>query len=292
MFGYYTNAFESYGDRKAHRVILALESLTVADELGRFHRWYKWADLRKPGVMKTRWKELPQKPQDDCCNSYNSALATLGSPKQPSYSHPKLLGRYFDHIYHMSQNIRQLTRKNWDKATDYNELVYNREFNKLLSHLRGSGDLEYSTRETPGPTSLLNPEIILPEADFRVAHENKKGWISEEWICGDEAPSQYSHDRLQAWLDWKGSPAELDREEDNIDKTNHEALYGDHLEDYPDEMPDLEDCDSVKTSLYDHTCIHRYQHRYGGSQGNAQFEHGPAGIASNPRDQRLSQSSW
>ena len=43
----------------------------------------------------------------------------------------------------------------------------------------------------------------------------------------------------------------MNREEDDIDKINHEALYDDHLEDYPDEMPDLEDSDSVNTSLYD-----------------------------------------
>ena len=194
MFGYYINTFKSYGAQKGHRAILALECLTVADELGRFHWWYKRADLQKPGVMKTRWKELPQKPQDDCHNSYNSALAALGSPKQPSYGHQKLLGWYFDHVYHMSRNIRQLTWKSQDKATDYNELVYNRELNELLSHLRGSEDLEYSTRQMPGPTSLLNPEIILPEADFWVAHENKKGWILEEWVCREEAPSQYSKD--------------------------------------------------------------------------------------------------
>ena len=149
MFGYYIDTFESYGAQKGHRAILALECLTVADELGRFHRWYKRADLRKPGVMRTWWKELPQKLQDDCCNSYNSALAALGSPMQPSYGHPKLLGRYFDHIYHMSQNIGQLTRKNWDKATNYNKSVYNRELNELLSHLRGSGDLEYTTQKMP-----------------------------------------------------------------------------------------------------------------------------------------------
>ena len=201
--------------------------------------------------MKTWWKELSQKPQDDCCYSYNSALAALGSPKQPSYGHLKLLGWYFNHIYHMSRNIGHLTRKSRDKATDYNKSVYNRELNKLLSHLQGSGDLEYSTRDTPGPISLLNPEIILPKTDFRVAHENKKGWISEEWVCRDEVPSQYSHDHLQARMDWNGSPAKLDREEDDIDKTNHEALYDDHLEDYPDEMPDLEDPNSVNNSLYD-----------------------------------------
>ena len=145
-------------------------------------------------------------------------------PKQPSYGHPKLLGRYFDHVYHMSRNIGQLTQKSWDKDTDYNESVYDWELNELLSHLRGSGDLEYSTRSLPGPASLLNPEIILPEADFQATHGKKKGWIVDEWMY-DEEPSQYCYDRLQAQLGWNRNPDELEREEDDIDKTDHEALY-------------------------------------------------------------------
>ena len=81
MFGYYINTFESYGARKGHQAILALECLTVADELVRLHQLYKKADLQKPGFMRTQWKELPQEPQDDCQNSYNSAFAALGSSK-------------------------------------------------------------------------------------------------------------------------------------------------------------------------------------------------------------------
>ena len=58
MFGYFIDALECHGARKGHQAILALECFTVADQLGRFHRWYKQADLQKPGVMKTGWKEL------------------------------------------------------------------------------------------------------------------------------------------------------------------------------------------------------------------------------------------
>ena len=166
MFGYYIDAFKCHGAQKGHRAILALECFTVADQLGRFHRWYKRADLRKPGVMKTRWKELPHEPQDDCHSSYNSMLAAMGSPMQPSYGHPKLLGRYYDHVYHQSQNIGQLTRKKWDDSTDYNESVYNQELNELLSYLQGSQDLNYLTRPHPGPSSLLNPEIVRPKEEF------------------------------------------------------------------------------------------------------------------------------
>ena len=133
MFGYYIDAFECHGAQKGHQAILALECFTVADQPGRFHRWYKQADLQKPGVMKTQWKKLPHEPQDDCHSSYNSVLAAMGSPMQPSYGHPKLLGQYYDHVYHQSRNIRQLTRKKQDDSTNYNESVYNRELNELLS---------------------------------------------------------------------------------------------------------------------------------------------------------------
>ena len=136
MFGYYIDAFECYGAQKGHRAILAQECFMVADQLLRFHHWYKRVDLQKPGVMNTRWEELPHEPQDDCCSSYNSTLAAMGSPMQASYRHPKLLGRYYDHMYHQSQNIGQLTWKKWDDSTNYNESVYNQELNELLSYLQ------------------------------------------------------------------------------------------------------------------------------------------------------------
>ena len=179
MFRHYIDTFECHGAQKGHRAILALECFRVADELGRYHRWYKRADLWKPRVLKTQWKELPHEPQDDSHSSYNSALAAMGNPKQPPYGHPKLLGRYFDHVYHQSQNIGQLTLKNRYQATDYNELVYNQKLNKLISHLRGVGDLDYSPKHQPEPVSLLNPEIIFHEAAFLTPHGKKKGWISE-----------------------------------------------------------------------------------------------------------------
>ena len=145
----------------------------------------------------------------------------MGSPKQPSYGHTKLLGWNFDHVYHQSQNIVHLTQKNWDKTTNYNEFVYNWELNELLSHLQGSGDLNHSTRHQLEPVSLLNPEMILPKGAFLVAYKEKKDWIDEVWKCGGEKLSQYSHDDLQARLDWNGDPKNLKREEDTIDKIEH-----------------------------------------------------------------------
>ena len=117
--------------RQGHGAILALECLMVADELGWYHCWYKRADLQKPGIEKTHWKDLPSTPQEDHQSSYISGLAALGSPKQPSYGHPQVLGQYFDHVYHQSRNVGQLTRKAQDKATDYNETIYTWELGEI-----------------------------------------------------------------------------------------------------------------------------------------------------------------
>ena len=248
MFGHYINSFECHRAWKRHQAILTLECFMVADELGRYHHWYKRVDLTRPRIRQTWWKDLLQDPQDDSHSSYCSALAAMGDPKQPSYGHPKLLGWYFNHMYHQSQNIGHLTQKAWDKTTDYNESVYNCELNELISHLRGVGDLDFSTRHQLEPMSLLNPEIILPEAAFQAAHRKKKGWIDKSWTCGGEKLGQYSHNDLEARLDWNGKPEELEREKDAIDEIDHEAMY---LDDYQDDIPDLEESKSVSNSVYD-----------------------------------------
>ena len=188
MFRHYIDSFKCHGAWKGHWAILALGCFMVVDELGRYHWWYKQADLLKPRILETRWKELPSDPQDDSQSSYTSALATLGSPKQPSYGDLKLLGRYFNHMYHQSRNIGRLTRKSWDKATNYNETVYDLELNELISHLRGIEDLNHSPRHKLVPTSLLNPEIVLPETVFQAACGKKTGWIDESCICEGETP--------------------------------------------------------------------------------------------------------
>ena len=55
---------------------------------------------------------------------------------------------------------------------------------------------------------------------------------------------------MQARLDWNGHPREPEREEDDADKKDHEALYSE-LDDYPDDILDLEESKSVHTSVYD-----------------------------------------
>ena len=135
LFAHNIEAFKCHGARQGHRAILVLECLMVADELGRYHHWYKRADLEKPGIEKTHWKDLASVPMEYHQSSYISGLAAQGSPKQPSYGHPQVLGQYFNNVYHQSRNVGQLTWKARDKTTDYNETVYTRELGKILSYL-------------------------------------------------------------------------------------------------------------------------------------------------------------
>ena len=210
LFTHYIEAFECHGARQGHWAILALECLTVADELGRYHRWYKRADLRKPGIEKMHWKDLPSVPQEDHRSSYASRLAALGSPKQPLYRHLQKLGHYFNHVYHQSRNVGQLTRKSQDQDTSYNKTVYMQELREILSYLSGFGDLGHTPRHKKNPTSLLNPEILLPEADFQALRGQDSRWIGDKSWAEGEQIQPFEHDGLQTWANWVGDPEELE----------------------------------------------------------------------------------
>ena len=52
-------------------------------------------------------------------------------------------------------------------------------------------------------------------------------------------------------MDWHGDPGEIDIKQDKIDKIDHEAMYSDAEGDPLGDPPDLEESDSVNTSVYD-----------------------------------------
>ena len=49
-------------------------------------------------------------------------------------------------------------------------------------------------------------------------------------------------------MDWNGKDEELQRPKDDVDKIDHEAMY---LEDYSDDIPDLENTEDLNSSVYD-----------------------------------------
>ena len=187
-------------------------------------------------------------PQEDHWSSYTSGLAALRSPKQPSYGHPQKLGCYFDHVYHQSWNVGQLTQKSQDQDTGYNEMVYTQELGEILSYLSGFGDLSHAPRHKKTLASLLNLEIILPEANFQALWGQDSGWIGDESWAEGEQIQQFEHDGLQTQVDWVGDLEELEQVNDEVDQKDHEEMY---LEDYPDDVLDLEDTSSIEVLVQD-----------------------------------------
>ena len=184
--------------------------------------------------MKTKWMDLPREPQDASA----SALAMLGSPKEPSYSHPKILGWYFGHIYHQSHYIGQLTRKSRDISIGHNQDVYNLELNEILSHFREIRELNVVVPlRTPVPTSIVNLEVILPTAAYKAAFGKKQGWMDNSSTCDGEIPQTYILDGCEARVDWCVGEKHLERPRDVLDEIDHKALY---LQDYNDKVLELE----------------------------------------------------
>ena len=203
---------------------------------------------RSPEARYRGWKDLPSVPQEDHQSSYASRLAALGSPKQPLYGHPQKLNHYFDHIYHQSRNVGQLTRKSRDQDTGYNETVYMQELGEILSYLSGFGDLSHAPRHKKTLAFLLNPEIILPEANFQALQGQDAGWIGDESWAEGEQIQPYEHDGLQTRVDWVGDLEELEQVNNEVDWKDHEEMY---LEDYPDDVLDLEDTSSAEVLVQD-----------------------------------------
>ena len=95
---------------------------------------------------------------------------------------------------------------------------------------------------------MLNPEIILPEAAFQSFRGKNTGWLDEDSWAEGEKVKPYEHNWLQTQVDWCSDPEELVRTNDAVDQKDHESMY---LEDYPEDMPDLEETMSTGTSIYD-----------------------------------------
>ena len=101
-------------------------------------------------------------------------------------------------------------QKSQDQDTGYNETVYTRELREILSYLSGFRDLSHAPRHKKTPASLLNPEIILPEANFQALRGQDARWIGDESWVEEEQIQQYEHDRLQTRVNWVGDPEELE----------------------------------------------------------------------------------
>ena len=149
---------------------MVYECLVVAAGLGRYHHWQCQASHQDRDTYD--WTKVPVIPKDDFRHKYSPALDLLGNAQNPAYAHPKLLGRCFDNVYFCGRIIGDLPeRGRAPHSEERTKLINNQEYEELVHRLENTLDL---TLESPSysmvPTSLVNPDIVLPHQEFRKRH--------------------------------------------------------------------------------------------------------------------------
>ena len=167
MFSHYVNHLECTGSLEGHRTLMVYECLVVAAALGRYHHWQRRVS---PQDWDTHdWIKVPVIPKGDFRLKYSPALTLLGNAQNPAYAHPKLLARCFDNVYFCRRIIGDLpVRGRAPHSEERTKLIYDQEYEELVHRLENMLDL---TLESPSysmvPTSLVNPDIVLPHHEFQ-----------------------------------------------------------------------------------------------------------------------------
>ena len=96
------------------------------------------------------------------------ALTLLGNAQNPAYAHPKLLRCCYDNVYYNGQLIGDLLARGKPPTEEQSKKVYTQEYQEVVARIENSLDLtEESPSYSVAPTSLVNPDIVLPPNLFR-----------------------------------------------------------------------------------------------------------------------------
>ena len=167
MFSHYMHHLESSGSHEGHRTLMVHKCLQVAAALGRYHWWQRRVSHQEKSEN-TDWNKVLAVPKDDFRHKYSPALTLLGNIQNPAFAHPKLLGRCYDNVYHNGQLIGDLPARGKPPTEDQSNKIYTQEYQEVVARIENSLNL---TEDSPSysiiPTSLVNPDIVLPHRLFR-----------------------------------------------------------------------------------------------------------------------------
>ena len=231
MFSHYVNHLECTSSLEGHRTLMVHECLVVAAALGQYHHWQRRVNPQDQDTHD--WTKVPVVLKGDFWYKYSPALTLLGNAQNPAYAHPKLLGRCFDNVYFWGRIIGDLpARGRAAHSEERTKTIYNRECEELVHRLENMLDLNL---ESPSysivPTSLVNPDIVLPHHGFRECHGLPE-------LPPGRAPDQreYSMDGARALVDLDWSQRTPIFHPDDIDRDPRFNQYP-----YPDDDLDYED---------------------------------------------------
>ena len=166
MFSHYVYHLEGSGSLEGHQTLMVHKCLQVAAVLGQYHRWQCRVSHQEKSEN-TNWNKVPVVPKDDFQHKYSPALPLLGNAQNPAFAHPKLLGHCYN-VYHNGWLIGDLPARGKPPTEDQSKKIYTQEYQEVVTRIENSLDL---TEESPSysiiPTSLVNPDIVLPHRLFR-----------------------------------------------------------------------------------------------------------------------------
>ena len=167
MFSHYVHHLEGSGSLEGHQTLMVHKCLQVAAALGRYHWWQCWVGHQERSEN-TDWNKVPVVPKDDFRHKYSLALTLLGNAQNLAFAHPKLLGCCYDNVYHSGRLIGDLPARGKPPTEDQSKKIYTQEYQEVVARIENSLDvMEESPSYSIIPTSLVNPDIVLPHRLFR-----------------------------------------------------------------------------------------------------------------------------
>ena len=240
MFSHCVHQLENSGSLKGHRTLIVHECLQVVAALSQYHRWQCWVNLREISSENADWNKIPKVAKDDFRYKYSPALTLLGNAQNPVFAHPKLLGRCYDNVYHNGWFIGDLPARGKPPTEEQSMKVYTQEYQELVTRVENGLDLmEESPSYSVVPTSLVNPDIVLPHNLFR---EHRA--LPEIRPGRNPEPREYEMDGARGLIDLDWSQHMPIFHPDDIDRdpwfTQYPFQEGDNLDDNEEEEMEVE----------------------------------------------------
>ena len=167
MFSHFVHQLENSRAIEGHRTLIVHECLQVAAALRWYHQWQRRVGHQERGEN-FDWNKVPSIAKDDFRHKYSTALTLLGNAQNPVYTHLKLLGHCYDNVYYNGRLIGDLPARGKLPSEDQSKKIYTQEYQEVVARVENLIDL---MAESPSysmlPTSLVNPDIVLPHALFR-----------------------------------------------------------------------------------------------------------------------------
>ena len=235
MFSHYVHQLESSGSLEGHRTLMVHECLQVAAALGQYHQWQRRVSHQEKNEN-ADWNKVPAVAKDDFRHKYSLALTLLGNAQNPVFAHPKLLRHCYDNVYHNGRLIGDLPARGKPPTEYQSKKIYTQEYQEVVARIENILNL---TEESPSysiiPTSLVNPDIVLPHRLFW----ERRGLPEIPPGCNPE-PREYEMDRARGLVDLDWSQHTPIFHPDDIDRdpwfTQYPFQEGDDYEDDDEDM--------------------------------------------------------